>query len=241
MDTKKLRPLLSALDVGYQFRPHEMLGFFLSATMDLWGLPQWRPVPKDVQPQITEAIEIYADLVAVEEPFMDIIGPVYMDLASRGARSQLAQFFTPWEIAEMMARMTVGEQPKDTHALHRVCDPACGSGVMLLAFANEVMKSWGEDSLRRLSVTGCDLDAYCARMFAVQFIANCNIHQIQLGEVLVFQGNSLLPWEGLETVLHATAPGIAGLPPPQAPERLAALHAAGQSHPDVVQLRLFAA
>lgn len=241
MNTKDLTPLISALDDGYRHRPHEMLGFFLSATMSLWGLPEWQPVPEVVKPAIAEAIEAYANIVGKLEPFTDVLGPLYMDLASRGARQQLGQYFTPWNIASMMAQMTAGDPPPDDGQLVRVCDPACGSGVMLLAFANHVITHWGEDGLKRLSVTGCDLDTYCARIMATQLIANCNVHQVQIGEVLVLRGNSLMPWQDMESVIHATAPNVPKIPPALAPERLRALSAAAQSHPDVMQLELFAA
>lgn len=108
MDTKDLKPLISALENGYRYRNHEMLGFFLSATMSLWGLPEWQSVPEDVQPKIAEAIDAYADIVAAQPPFMDVLGPLYMELGSRGARAQLGQYFTPWPIAEMMATISAG-------------------------------------------------------------------------------------------------------------------------------------
>lgn len=96
MDTKHLKPLLSALDAGgYSHRPHEMLGYFLSATMSLWGLPEWQPVPEDAQLHIGEAIEAYAEIVATQPPFMDVLGPLYMELGSRGARAQLGQSSPP--------------------------------------------------------------------------------------------------------------------------------------------------
>lgn len=111
----------------------------------------------------------------------------------------------------------------------------------MLAFANEILSSQGPEGLLRLSVTGCDLDAYCARMFAIQAVATCNIHNLQLGEVLVYRGNSLGPWDDLEVIIHATAPSVAKEPPALDGGRLAALAAAAQSHPDVMQLDLFAA
>ena len=43
---------------------------------------------------------------AVASPFMDVLGPLYMELGSRGARAQLGQYFTPWPIAEMMATIS---------------------------------------------------------------------------------------------------------------------------------------
>lgn len=242
MDTKHLKPLLSALDAGgYRHRPHEMLGYFLSATMSLWGLREWQPVPEDAQLHIGEAIEAYAEIVATQPPFMDVLGPLYMELGSRGARAQLGQYFTPWAIAEMMAKITADRPMPEDHGLVRACDPACGSGVMMLAFANEILTSQGPDGLLRLSVTGCDLDVYCARMFAVQAIATCNIHNVQLGECLVYRGNSLGPWEDLDVIIHASAPSVAKEPPALAKERLASLASAAQSHPDVMQLELFAA
>ena len=240
MDTKHLSPLVSALDAGYQYRPHEMLGYFLSATMSLWGLPEWMPIPEDARPKISTAIEAYADIVAQQPPFMDVLGPLYMDLASRGGRAQLGQYFTPWPISQAMAKMISGDSLPDSGPLYRACDPASGSGVMLLAFANEILEQHGTTGLLRLSITACDLDPYCARMCATQIIANCNIHNVQLGEVLIYCGNSLGPWHNLDVVVHASAPTVAKEPPALAPERLAALSAAAQSHPDVMQLELFA-
>lgn len=111
----------------------------------------------------------------------------------------------------------------------------------MLAFANEILSSQGPEGLLRLSVTGCDLDAYCARMFAIQAVATCNIHNLQMGEVLVYRGNSLGPWDNLEVIIHATAPSVVKEPPALDGGRLAALAAAAQSHPDVMQLELFAA
>ncbi len=241
MDTKHLTPLIRALDDGYKHRPHEMLGFFLSSVMSLWGLPEWQPVPEEVRPKIKEATDAYADIVASQEPFEDVIGPLYMELASRGGRQQLGQFFTPWGIASMMAQMTAGEKPEDNGQLIRVCDPACGSGVMLLAFANHVLHEWGPDVLVRLAVTGCDIDAYCARIMALQLVANCNIFNLQLGEILVLRGDSLNPGKSMETILHATAPSVTAFTPPQDPGRFAALKDAALSHTDVVQYDLFAA
>ena len=242
METRHLKPLLAALDMGYRHAPHQMLGYFLTNILALWGLPKWQTVPDDAEPVIAKAIETYADIVRAQEPFDDVLGPLYMELASRGGRSALGQFFTPFHISSMMAQMTIGDVPPDDNgSLYRVCDPACGSGVMLLAFAQQALRQWGKAALLRLSLTGCDLDPFCARMLAVQAIANCNLHELQLGEVLVLCGNSLRPWQDMDTVVHASAPSAAEQPPAQAPERLAALAHAAKSHPELVQLELFAA
>jgi hypothetical protein len=239
MDTKTLKPLLDALDDGYRTSSHEMLRYFLSSTLSLFGLPEWQTVPDNVQPKIVKAIEAYAAIVKNQPPFMDVLGPLYMEMASHGSRQMLAQYFSPWPIASMMARMTAGDPPPDDGDLIRACDPACGSGVMMLAFANQVMTDWGADSLKRLSLTGCDLDSYCSRMMAAQLIANCNIHNVQLGEILVLRGNSLFPDQDMETIVHATAPSVRDVLPARHPARLQALAAAGASHPDLYQPDFF--
>lgn len=84
------------------------------------------------------------------------------------------------------------------------------------------------------------LDVYCARMMAVQVMANCSVHDLTVGEIVVLRGNSLMPFEEMDTILFASAPGIEVIPA-QAPARRRALAAAAQTHPDVVQLELFEA
>lgn len=210
---REVKPLVKALDAGYAHRPDEMLRYFVSEVMNVWGLEPWERAPASVRKQIWDAIGVYSDLVSKLEPFEDILGPVYMELASHGAKKHLAQYFTPWGLAQMMARINIGPLP-DGCDLIRTVDPACGSGAMLLAFANTALKDWKADGLRRLSMTGVDLDPYCARMCAVQLVANCNIHKLRLGEILVLQGNSLLDWSALTTVLHAVNPATAPAPRP---------------------------
>ena len=108
----------------------------------------------------------------------------------------------------------------------------------LYVVKSQLRSHWaGKAALLRLSLTGCDLDPYCARMTAIQAIASCNLHDLQLGEVLVLCGNSLRPWQDMDTVVHASAPSVVEQPPAQAPERLAALAHAAQSRPELVQDR----
>jgi hypothetical protein len=242
MNERQLKPLVKALDAGYRHRPADMLGYFLSETMKLWGLPEWQPCPADAVAQVKEAIAAYAAIVESEAPLVDVLGPLYMALRSGGARDRLGQFFTPWSIASMMAAMTCGERAPSAERpgeLVRACDPCCGSGVMMMAFASHVATRFGPAELRHLSLLGCDLDPYCARMMAVQMMMNCSVHRIQVGELIVLQGNSLLPSKDMSVVLHASAPS-AQTAPALHPRRLEALASAARSHPDALeQLPLF--
>lgn len=136
-----IRPLVKALDAGYMFRPHEMLSYFLIGLLTLWGLPVTETVPEEARERVAEAIGVYSSAVQSAEPFEDILGPVYMELGSRGQRQFLGQYFTPWEIAMMMAAMTFTESPiKPDGSLTTILEPTSGSGVMLLATCNRVLK-----------------------------------------------------------------------------------------------------
>ena len=237
MDTlKHIAPLMAALDDGYKHRSHEMLGWFLSHFLAQMGRPEWMSVPEDMRPRMDAAIEVYADLVKKAPPFHDLLGPLYMEIGSRGGRQQLGQFFTPWPIAAMMARMTMGGRPSETASgrLLNVCDPAVGSGVMMLAFVEAVLEAWGPDELRLVSITGCDLDGYCARMFPVQAVVNCAVHGLQLGEIIAYRGNSLSS-EQPEIVLHASAPGRP-VAPANHPARVVALKEAAVQQAGQLQL-----
>lgn len=212
-----IKNLTKTLTHGYRYGVHEMLGWFLSETMVLWGYKPWREVPADAHARIQEAISHYDRAILADEPFKDLLGPLYMELASNGGRQALGQFFTPWPIASMMAQMTIGERAaKDS--LTTMIDPACGSGVMMLASLAHILQRDGAEALLHYSATGIDLDAYCARMMAVQMLANCFVHQVQVGEIIVYCGNSLA-MRDFEVIAHATAPGVT-MPPAAHPERI---------------------
>jgi type I restriction enzyme M protein len=66
---------------------------------------------------------------------MDIIGDVYEYLIARFAATagkKAGEFYTPAEVSETLSRL-VAPKPGD-----RICDPACGSGSLLIRTANKV-------------------------------------------------------------------------------------------------------
>ncbi|MCD4652031.1 MAG: type I restriction-modification system subunit M [Candidatus Cloacimonetes bacterium] len=65
----------------------------------------------------------------------DVIGDVYEYLIGRfaaGAGKKAGEFYTPPEVSTLLARLL---SPKEGD---RICDPACGSGSLLIKVANEV-------------------------------------------------------------------------------------------------------
>ncbi len=68
----------------------------------------------------------------------DIIGNAYIYLIEKfasGAGKKAGEFFTPGQISKLVAKLA---QPKSGD---RICDPACGSGSLLIKVANEVGSS----------------------------------------------------------------------------------------------------
>ena len=77
------------------------------------------------------------------EHTIDAFGDAYeylMTMYASGAGKSGGEFFTPQEVSELLARITVVGKK----AVNKVYDPACGSGSLLLKFA----KVLGKDNVR---------------------------------------------------------------------------------------------
>jgi len=116
---------------------------------------------------------LYVDAVE-QEPFHDILGETFMRLDVNSVRA--GQYFTPWSIAEMMARMQFSraefERAVQEKGVVTVCDPAVGSGVMLLAFAKVVNDELGRRGTGKLRLYGQDIDPRCVLMCRIQLRMN---------------------------------------------------------------------
>jgi type I restriction enzyme M protein len=78
------------------------------------------------------------------EHTIDAFGDAYeylMTMYASGAGKSGGEFFTPQEVSELLARITVVGKT----AVNKVYDPACGSGSLLLKFA----KVLGKDNVRK--------------------------------------------------------------------------------------------
>lgn len=103
---------------------------------------------------------------------MDVIGEVYMQWEIGNVRA--GQYFTPLPIAAMIAKVNIGDgerqvaqrladtgNPADVRPI-TIMDPACGSGIMLLASA-VAFPRWAVDC-GLVQFFGQDIDATCAAM-----------------------------------------------------------------------------
>src|SRR5581483_3897386 len=89
-------------------------------------------------------------------PFEDVIGDYYMEYAlSQKGQQWNGEFHTPKPICDLMARMTLGDlESLPTEGSITVCEPACGSGAMILSLA----QICSPEARRRLRVMAIDIN-----------------------------------------------------------------------------------
>jgi hypothetical protein len=198
--------LVEALDAGYRYWHNQMLRWMLSRGLEAFGLPAWEKAPSEAAAAVDEAFRTYLACVAGTDLGTDVLGSVYMELAGRWGKQALGQFFTPGHVARALSEMLLMGKPttRSPGSLIRVLEPAAGSGVMLLSAMQGIAAHRGPSALLDYSFTGIDLDGTCARMTALQLLTNCNVHDMQIGEIVVLQGNALGDLKGLATIVRAT-------------------------------------
>ena len=162
-------------------------------------------------------LDLYTDAVE-KTPFRDILGELFMRLDVNSVRA--GQFMSPFPIAEMMARMEFSRESFEALVAEKgevsVCDPAVGSGVMLLAFSKVVHAELGRPALRYLKLYGTDIDERCVLMTRIQLRMNGLDTFGRMAGLLrgIFHGNTLTNVSPTE-LLSAPTVDIA---PPQTPD-----------------------
>lgn len=96
----------------------------------------------------------------------DVLGQLYMQLEL--GNTHTGQFFTPPEVSEVIARMTFGDGSELAgKPFVTLCEPACGSGGMVLSFV-KVMLEKGLNPAERVWVQAQDIDRTAALMCYLQ-------------------------------------------------------------------------
>lgn len=119
--------------------------------------------------------EIYGMLSAyfLDGNYGDPLGNFYMENFSHG---KSGEFYTPWNIAYMMAIM-LNPEPNQT-----VCDPCCGSGIMLLAARCVIHQNhgWLASSRHGRNLYGMDLSNNAVRMAKINMYLTDYVYMICL-------------------------------------------------------------
>jgi hypothetical protein len=118
--------------------------------------------------EATSLAETLADLILqIDREGQDVLGKTYHELELHNKWH--GQFFTPYHLSRMMAKMTIGTDLQkiiEEKGFITVCEPCVGSGTMLLAFGDECEEQ-GID-LGRVHMTGVDVDLKCVHMAFLQ-------------------------------------------------------------------------
>lgn len=91
-----------------------------------------------------------------------------------------AEYYTPRSIAQIMARLLVGNDKENLRGV-TCCDPSAGSGTLLMALAHEI----GED---KCTIYSQDISQKSSKMLRLNLILNNLVSSIQN----IIQGNTLL-------------------------------------------------
>ena len=105
-------------------------------------------------------------LVEMLEPKpCDILGGLYMDLDLGNDNN--GQYFTPPEISELMAMITLGDSLDNLDDFITLSEPACGAGGMVLAFVDQMIKK-NHNPQNTMWVQCWDIDRNAALMCFLQ-------------------------------------------------------------------------
>jgi len=99
--------------------------------------------------------------------FDDVLGSLFHELELHNKYK--GQFFTPQYICTMMGEILLGEHDKEIQksGYIQILEPACGSGAMILGFA-QAMKECGYNHSQQLFVSAIDIDLKCVYMCYIQ-------------------------------------------------------------------------
>lgn len=150
----------------------------------------------DEQENMTAAAGLYFRLVD-ENPFQDLLGDLYMRLGL--GESKAGQFFTPYNICRMMAKVQVDSalEKIGREGWISVNDCACGGGATMIAMA-EALYERGCNYQQRCIFVGQDLLATTAMMCYIQLSMLGCAGYIKIGDTLMdpITGGTLFAPEG---------------------------------------------
>ncbi|WP_232370026.1 N-6 DNA methylase [Xenorhabdus lircayensis] len=129
-----------------------------------------KTIKKYERADVDRIVQLFSHVVlGLAQESGDFLGSVFMQLEL--GNKDLQQFFTPWEVARMMAQMQLHDAAGllQTQPFITMCDPCVGAGCMILAAA-DVLRELGHDPLCSLWVSVVDIDPLAAVMAYIQLV-----------------------------------------------------------------------
>ena len=122
-----------------------------------------------------------------EEGMSDVLGSIYM--SKEMGSNKLGQFFTPYHICQMMAKMQDINELKEQGFI-KVVEPSTGAGGNIIAYCEHV-KNNGYNYQTQVQVTAQDLDYKAVYMSYVQFSLLGISAEVYQGDTLSGKHNDL--------------------------------------------------
>lgn len=154
-----------------------------------------------------EELEQFVELASLtvqaldKNPCQDYLGNLYMSMDF--GSSWHGQFFTPWHIASLMAKMTIEKCDAEIEekGFISVNDPTCGAGCMLLAAADAYRhgKAGEERNFQTdMLFAGQDIDPVVAKMCYIQLSLLGCAGYVTIGDTFInpLTGSTLDPHIG---------------------------------------------
>ena len=167
-------------------------------------------------------------ILALEAGPQDILGQVFHDLELHN--KDRGQFFTPYELCRLMAKINVGSADDlqaiiDRRGFITAQEPAVGAGATIIALA-EAIHDLGINYQHLLHVTAVDVDPRAVHMAYIQFSLMHIPAQVIVGDTLrmEFREDWFTPahimggWSRKLRVERADTPIIIDPPPLETPE-----------------------
>lgn len=128
---------------------------------------------KIIEKYTVKEMDVFADMfaklvMAFEREKTDILGEIFMELDI--ANKWQGQFFTPMDISDLMAGMTIGDNLEEIikqKGYITVNEPAVGGGAMVISVAKALEKK-GYNYQKQMVVIAQDLDIKAVQMAYIQ-------------------------------------------------------------------------
>lgn len=131
-------------------------------------------VKRYTKDELDQLVQAFAHMVMVfeksvkEDQLQDVLGKTFMMLDMGNSRS--GQFFTPYEVSCMMAKIIMADQSSSIirdQGFIRLAEPTSGAGGMVIAGARTLLDD-GHNYQKTMHVTATDIDSRCVHMTYVQ-------------------------------------------------------------------------
>ena len=119
-------------------------------------------------------------------PFQDLLGDIYM--SSEFGNKYAGQFFTPFHVSEMMAKINLGDIKSlfNEYGYFKIGEPAVGSGGFIIAAA-KIVKDAGYNPQRCMYFDATDIDVKCFEMTYIQTSLLGLCGDVHLGNTLTLE------------------------------------------------------